>query len=173
LIGQVYRLRVTNIPLETGVEVYPTIELIDRVNPPAGMERRFAIPIDLDLDDLREAAAGKFVTRIVYVEDPNSALPTAQEKDRIQWFDVGPGQDPLAVADQMGRPVAIIRLGSRLPTGDPQADQNFCYGYPAYADYPPEPSCKSAGPRRLKGPGKKASSAAIDKKLDALSQMQP
>ncbi len=31
LIGQVYQLKVTNIPLNEGVELFPTIELIDRL----------------------------------------------------------------------------------------------------------------------------------------------
>ena len=34
LIGAVYRLRVTNIPGQTGLEVYPTVEVIDRLYPP-------------------------------------------------------------------------------------------------------------------------------------------
>ena len=34
LIGQVYRLRVTNIPHQPGVEVFPTIQVIDRLYPP-------------------------------------------------------------------------------------------------------------------------------------------
>ena len=34
LIGQVYRIRVTNIPLNTGYEVFPTVEIIDRLYTP-------------------------------------------------------------------------------------------------------------------------------------------
>ena len=37
LIGNVYRFRITNIPRAEGVEIYPTIELIDRIYPPPGL----------------------------------------------------------------------------------------------------------------------------------------
>src|SRR5690606_10604716 len=40
-IGPVYRFKVTDIPAHPGVEVFPTIELIDRLYPPEGLARRF------------------------------------------------------------------------------------------------------------------------------------
>ena len=42
LIGQVYRLKLTNIPGYEGAEVYPTIEIIDRLYPPVGQEMRLS-----------------------------------------------------------------------------------------------------------------------------------
>lgn len=130
LVGQVYRLRVTNIPLAEGVEVFPTIEVIDRLYTPQARQQQFAIPIELDEEDLRMAAAGKFVTRVIYLEDPFRAVPAAEQQGRQAWFDVGPGRDPLAAADEMGRPVAILRLGARVPSGDPEADADFYFGSP-------------------------------------------
>ena len=47
LIGSVYRLRITDIPVAAGQEVFPTIELIDRTYPPPGLALRFPIPIEL------------------------------------------------------------------------------------------------------------------------------
>ena len=44
-IGYVYRMRVANIPDHAGEEVYPTIELVDRLDPPPGQAARFPIPI--------------------------------------------------------------------------------------------------------------------------------
>ena len=104
LIGAVYRLRVTNIRLAEGLEVFPTIEVIDRLYPPPGQECRFAIPIELTEEDLKLAIEGKFVTRVIFLEDPRHALP-ARENPQVQnWFEAAPGQDPLAVADGLGRP---------------------------------------------------------------------
>src|SRR6266496_6284419 len=40
LIGQVYRLKVGNIPNHEGEEVFPTIEVIDRLYPPPGQAAR-------------------------------------------------------------------------------------------------------------------------------------
>src|SRR5918911_735100 len=36
-IGYVYRLQVTNIPNNDGVDIYPTVELVDRLYPPPGL----------------------------------------------------------------------------------------------------------------------------------------
>ncbi len=136
LIGSVYRLRVTNISTPEGtegLEVFPTIEVIDRLYAPPGEEVRFAIPIELTLEDLKLALSGKLVTRVIYLEDKNKALPTA-EIDRSQtWFEAGPGEDPLAAADALGRPVAILRLGGRLPDANPSV--NFFFGSPPYVPY--------------------------------------
>ena len=43
LIGQVYRLRVMKIPMKPGLEVFPTIEVIDRLYAPPGQHRRFVL----------------------------------------------------------------------------------------------------------------------------------
>ena len=130
LIGPVYRVRVMNIPLAPGVEVFPTIEVVDRVHAPPGEELRFAIPVELTSEELQLAAAGKFVTRVIYIEDPHAAVPVAQDEKHQNWFDVGPGQSPLAVARNLGRPVAILRLGGRLPEGNADDDMQFLCGCP-------------------------------------------
>jgi len=134
LIGAVYRLKVTNIRLAEGVEVFPTIELIDRLYTPIGHEWRFAIPIDLTEEDLKLAAEGKFITRVIFVEDSGRALPVRAEKSSENWFEAAPGDDPLAVADSLGRPVAILRLGGRLPEQGP--DPFFFFGSPPYITLP-------------------------------------
>jgi len=132
LIGSVYRLRVTNIPLYSGREVFPTIEVIDRLYPPAGQARRFPIPIEFSQADLELALEGKFVTRVVYLENPQTALPVATGRDEQRWFDAGPGTNPLEIADRLGRPVAIVRLGGRLPDDKQGPDERFLYGCPPY-----------------------------------------
>ncbi len=52
LIGSVYRLRVTGIPLHEGQELFPTIEVIDRTYTPIHYVWRFPIPIELTQQDL-------------------------------------------------------------------------------------------------------------------------
>ena len=137
LIGGVYRLRVMHIPLNPGLEVFPTIEVIDRLYPPPSARNRVAIPIELTQQDLQLALEGKFVTRVIYLEDPRRALPVRQIPGTQNWFEVGPGRDPLAVADQLGRPVAILRLGARLP-GEPRGpDMSFLFGCPPFVQHRP------------------------------------
>jgi hypothetical protein len=118
LIGHVYQLKVTNIPLNEGAELFPTIELLDRLCPPQGQELRFPIPIELTLEELDLAASGRYVTRVIYLEDPRTALPARDDPERQRYYEIDSTLDPLAVADRIGRPMAILRIGSRVPTSD-------------------------------------------------------
>jgi hypothetical protein len=151
LIAPVYRLRVSNIAEYEGQEVFPTIELIDRLYPPAGERRRFPIPIDLTEEDLRFALEGKYVTRVVYLEDPEIALPIAQRRGEQDWFDAGVGVNPVQEADHWGRPLAIIRIGGRVPDFEIGADDRFMHGSPPFTMFMPRRSAEhlseELGPR--------------------------
>jgi hypothetical protein len=121
-VGPVYRLRVSEIPNNPGLEIFPTIEVVDRLYPPPGLALRFPIPVELTQEELDLAAHGSFVTRVIYVEDPHTALPVVQPaKGEQPWIEAPAGEDPLVVADGRGRPVAILRIGSRVPSAAAQA----------------------------------------------------
>ena len=115
MIGPVYHLKVTNIPFQEGYEVYPTIELVNRLYPPEGTKIRFPIPIHLTREELEMALSGRFVTRVIYLEDPSNALGPRGDPELQEYFDTPPTDDPLQVADRLGRPMAILRMGSRIP----------------------------------------------------------
>jgi len=138
LVGCVYRLRLTEIPLvqQEGMELFPTLEIVDRTYPPPGRESQFPIVVEIAGEDLRLALEGKFVTRVTYLEDPEHAIPTPASVSDQLWFDVPPNQDPLATADVLGRPVAIFRLGGRLPMPEEQADAAFLFGCPPFVLHP-------------------------------------
>ena len=150
LIGQVYRLRVTNIPRRVGMEVFPTIEIIDRLYAPPDQQRRFAIPVELAQDDLQLAIAGKFVTRVIFLENPRAALPVRDDPAAQNWFEANSGQDPLAVADALGRPVAILRMGARLPDRVRGPDMDFLFGCPPFVKHPPRAAPRGVAPKREK-----------------------
>lgn len=141
LIGAVYRLKVSRIPLHAGMEVFPTIELVDRTYPPRGQELRFPVPIELTQQDLELASQGSFVTRVIYIENPNGAIPHLSDAKHPNWFDAAPKDDPFTVATTMGRPIAILRIGGRTPTDPQSPDAQFMYNSPpliflADADHP-------------------------------------
>lgn len=148
LVGQVYRFSVVNIPLREGSEVFPTIEVINRLYAPRGREARFPIVIELTQEDLHLALDGKFVTRVIYLENPDAALPSRVPGQTQEWFEVAPGQDPLATADVLGRPMAIVRLGGRVPAQQEMPDAKFLFGCPPILHFvtppavqqPPQPA---------------------------------
>jgi len=129
LIGEVYRLKVAGIPNHEGAEVFPTIEVIDRLYPPPGQAFRFPIPVVLTQEELNFALDGRYVLRVIYIEDPKAAPTIRNAPGEQGYFELPPGQDAMEAADRLGRPVAILRMGSRVPL--PDEDQGrFLYQQP-------------------------------------------
>jgi uncharacterized repeat protein (TIGR01451 family) len=123
MVGHIYRLKVTAIPGHAGREVYPSVEILGRLFPPAGYETRVPVPIHIPLEDIEPALDGNLVTRVIYLENPRNTIPENRTVNDQAFFDVAPGQDPLRVAEKFGRPMAIVRIGSRIP------DQNELDGF--------------------------------------------
>jgi hypothetical protein len=128
LVGQVYRLRITHIPDDPGTELFPSVEVINRLYPPPGMAPQFPIPVHLPADELRAAAEGRLVTRVVYLENPRLAVPAQQDGSEQPYYDVGPRSDPLLEAQALGRPMVIVRTGSRIP--NEHDSTSFGFGTP-------------------------------------------
>jgi hypothetical protein len=139
LIGPVYRLKVSNIRFHEGDEVYPTIEVIDRLYPPPAQAARFPIPIELTQEELEMAIDGRYVQRVIYLEQPELALPVNEIPGHQRFLEAAPNQDPLEVADRLGRPVAILRMGSRVPTAEDELDDAFNYRTPPLVQFEPPP----------------------------------
>jgi hypothetical protein len=154
LIGPVYRIKVTNIPDHPGAEVYPTVEVINRIFPPPGQQARFPIPVHLTKEELERAIEGQFVTRVVYLESRETALPLQDDPEFQRYFEVHPQQDPLRVADELGRPLVILRMGSRVP--DASGQMGMDYGSPPLIRYElpeklPQQEGEQPAPAELKG----------------------
>ena len=137
LVGQVYRVQISNIPFYEGLEVYPTIEIVNRLHPPAGQEFHFPVPIHFTQEDLELALDNQFVTRVVALENPREATPIADDPKDQRYFDVAPHEDPLLVADQRGKPMAITRMGSRIPDYDAVSNA-FLFGMPPLLKFIPD-----------------------------------
>ncbi|MCO8125057.1 hypothetical protein NHH03_25195 [Stieleria sp. TO1_6] len=133
MVGAVYRFRITGIPNAIGAEVYPTVELIGRTFAPPGLETKYPIPINLSETDLQEALDGNLVTRVIYLEDPQSATPLALKRTDSRPIDIPIDQDAMATADSLGRPIAIVRIGSKSPPNNPALEPQFYFGYPPWA----------------------------------------
>jgi hypothetical protein len=123
--GHLYRLRISDMPEFPGVEIFPSIEILDRLHPPHGAAANYPIPIVLTQADLRDAVAGALVTRVIYLENPRLAAavdPLRRESPHT----VDPTRNALQEADQMGRAMIIVRIGGRIPS-DPNLPLSY-YG---------------------------------------------
>lgn len=139
MVGNVYRFQITGLPDAAGAELFPTVEIIDRTYPPPGLATLYPIPIELDEADLQAALNGEFVIRVVYLEDPQTAIPEVATPPVALLTDIAETDDALAVADRLGRPVAIVRIGSLAPPVNEALLPQFFFGHPAWAPiYQPE-----------------------------------
>ena len=125
-VGSLYRLRLATVAEQRHVELYPSVELLDVLHPPQGLENQFPIPVVIDASDVREAMAGRMVTKVIYLEDPETSMPHNAAPGRQATIDISGAQDAVRAAESLGRPMAILRIGSRVPTAEELAtsDQN-------------------------------------------------
>jgi len=118
--GVGYRLRLTGITERPTAELYPVIEVVGHLHRPDGIDPgKYPIRVVFNQDDLDDAVdRGRLVTKIIYLEDPDQAIPFRLPKDQVPVLTLNPTEPLLRVASALGRPVAIVRLGGRRPTGD-------------------------------------------------------
>ena len=128
-VAQSYRLKLSDIPEFPGIELYPSIELIDRLHPPAGHADKFSMPLSFTIDEIDAAIQGRMITKVVYLEQPQLALPFELSGDTAVRT-VQPRANLIEEADKAGRPLAIIRLGGRLPAPNETRGAFFGNGAP-------------------------------------------
>jgi uncharacterized repeat protein (TIGR01451 family) len=116
--GVGYRLRISNIPERPGVEVFPVIEVVGHLHRPAGIyPGKYPIRVIFTLEEMDIVLnQGRLITKVIYLEDPDQALPFHLPKDQIPVVSLNPTEHPLRVASALGRPMAIVRIGGRHPT---------------------------------------------------------
>lgn len=111
--GGLYRVKITNIRGREGVELYPTIELA-LANPRTGAYLAHnSIPIQFTQEDFDQVLSGNFVTKVIYLPDPDFQGPALAGIDTIVSTRLDPGIDPIIEADRRGAILAIIRLGDK------------------------------------------------------------
>jgi uncharacterized repeat protein (TIGR01451 family) len=127
--GLGYRLRLTNIPERPGAEVFPVIELVGHLHRPENVDPgKYPIRIEFTDEDLNDVVDhARLVTKVIYLEDPDQALPFRTAKDQVPVLTLNPTESPLRVATALGRAMAIVRIGARKPsieelTGDAAGD---------------------------------------------------
>jgi uncharacterized repeat protein (TIGR01451 family) len=130
-VGTAYRLRLSNLPERPGAELFPVIEVVGHLHRPNTIDPgKYPIRVVFtqeDLDDVNDH--GRLVTQVVYLEDPELALPISLPKDEIPIVNLNPAEEPLKVAAALGRVMAIVRMGGRRPT--PEEATTGMYGPPA------------------------------------------
>jgi hypothetical protein len=111
--GGLYRLKVTDIFGREGVELYPTLELALATPRTGAYLAHNSIPVQFTEEDLDQVLTGNFVTKVIYLPDPEFAGPALAGIDTLVSTRLEPGVDPIEEADRRGSILAIIRIGDK------------------------------------------------------------
>jgi hypothetical protein len=120
--GGIFRLKISAIEGRPGMELYPTLEIGAATQRTAAYLAHAAIPIQFTQEDFDQVAAANFVTKVIYVPDPEYQELALAGVDTIVSTRLDPGVDPITEADRRGSILAIIRLGNKdleVPGVDP------------------------------------------------------
>ncbi|HTQ39985.1 MAG TPA: hypothetical protein VMJ32_13235 [Pirellulales bacterium] len=117
--GAIYRLKLTDIPGYPGVELYPTLEVAPTVPRTEAFIAHNFIPFQLTDDDFKQVLSGNFVTKVIYLPDPQYQELALAGVETLVSTRLDPGVDPIVEADRRGSILAIIRIGNKdLQSGD-------------------------------------------------------
>jgi hypothetical protein len=109
----IYRMKLTNIPGREGTELYPTIEIGPTTPRTEAFLAHNAIPIQFTEEDFDQVLAGNFVTKVIYLPDPEFQELALAGVETLVSTRLDPGVDPITEADRRGSILAVVRLGNK------------------------------------------------------------
>lgn len=111
--GAIYRLKTTNISGREGVELYPTLEIGPTTPRTEAYLAHNAIPVQFTEEDFDQVLTGNFVTKVIYLPDPEFQELALAGVETLVSTRLDPGVDPITEADRRGAILAVIRLGNK------------------------------------------------------------
>lgn len=110
--GAIFRLKLTNIPARPGVELYPTLEVGPGMPRTQAFLAHNSMPVQFSEEDLDQVLSGNFVTKVIYLPDPEYQELALAGVETLVSTRLDPGVDPIVEADRRGAILAILRLGN-------------------------------------------------------------
>ncbi|HEX5472655.1 MAG TPA: hypothetical protein VFW73_12260 [Lacipirellulaceae bacterium] len=111
--GAIYRLKLTNIPGRAGVTLYPTLEIAPVTPRTDAYLAHSPIPVQFTEEDFDQVVSGNFVTKVIYLPDPEFQELALAGVETLVSTRLDPGVDPIAEADRRGSILAIVRMGNK------------------------------------------------------------
>lgn len=111
--GGVYRLKVSNIEGFEDKTLYPSLEVGPITPRTSAFVAHSAIPIQFTNEDFTQVTTGNFVTKVIYIPDPEFQELAIAGIDTLVSTRLDPGVDPIVEADRRGSILAIVRMGNK------------------------------------------------------------
>lgn len=111
--GAIYRLKLQNIPGREAVTLYPTLEVAPVTPRTDAYLAHAPIPVQFTEEDFDQVISGNFVTKVIYLPDPEFQELALAGVETLVSTRLDPGCDPIAEADRRGSILAIVRIGNK------------------------------------------------------------
>ena len=121
--GAIYRLKVSNLPGRETVTLYPTLEVAPVTPRTDAYLAHAPVPVQFTEEDFDQVLSGNFVTKVIYLPDPEYTEVALAGVETLVSTRLDPGVDPIAEADRRGSILGILRMGNK----DLSKSAN-CYG---------------------------------------------
>ena len=111
--GAIYRLKVSNIAGRPGAIIYPTLEIAPVTPRTDAYLSHAPVPVQFTEEDFDQVLSGNFVTKVVYLPDPEFQELALAGVETLVSTRLDPGVDPIAEADRRGSILAVLRMGNK------------------------------------------------------------
>ncbi|MGL4595686.1 MAG: hypothetical protein ACRCUY_13260 [Thermoguttaceae bacterium] len=115
--GAIYRLKVSSIPERAGKEFYPTLEIAPTMARTQAFLAHNSIPIELTDTDFDQVTAGNFITKVIYLPNPEYQGLAMAGVGTLVNTQLEAGVDPIIEASKRGAILAVIRMGNKDLSG--------------------------------------------------------
>lgn len=156
--GGIYRLKLSNVKGNPGVDFYPTLEVLPASPKTATYLAHSSVPLSFTEEDFAEVNAGNFLVKVIYLPDPQfQDIAAVAGPAEVISTKLEPGVNPIDEARRRGEVLLIVRLGNidLEAKGTPPLDapNPFAGGAgprpPMPAPVPPAPPAPKKAPEKL------------------------
>lgn len=107
-----YRLKLTNIPGREGLVLYPTLQVYPTHPRTEAYLSHNSVPLQLSDEDLDQVQTNNFVTKVIYLPDPQNQELAIAGVETLVSTRLDPGVDPIVEADRRGTIMLVMRVGN-------------------------------------------------------------
>lgn len=115
--GNIYRLKLSNIPGHPGKELFPTLEIAPTGARTQAFLAHASVPVEFNDNDFDQVFSGNFVTKVIYLPNPEFQGIAMSGVGTLVNSQLQPGQDPITEACKRGSILAVIRMGNKDLSG--------------------------------------------------------
>lgn len=108
--GNIFRLRLSNIPNRPEVVYYPTLEVYPATKDTITFLSHSGVPVGFTDEDFDQVKNGNMVVKVIYL--PSQQFQDVAAAEEIVSTRLEPGADPVTEASRRGTVLAVVRIGN-------------------------------------------------------------